>query len=84
MAKFFVLDRKIHRALVLVTAFLALAVSLSGILITYPKLISYLSLKFVVVLNFHKVMGALFAAVLIVMVFTGLFMYYYPIFRNRS
>jgi len=76
--------RKVHRVLVLVMTFSVLLMTITGILLKYPEIPFWLHIDPVFVRSLHNGASPFFTIVLLLMMISGLVMYFYPIWRSRK
>jgi|WetSurMetagenome_2_1015567.scaffolds.fasta_scaffold37239_2 hypothetical protein len=76
--------RKIHRLLVLVISVATLLMAFTGLLLKYPRITNILPFDLVTIRNLHNVASPFFTIILVLMMISGLVMYFYPIWRNHN
>lgn len=84
MTNLYILSRKIHRILVLIISVIGILMAGTGILLKY----TFIAIKFTFIdlglIKFiHSNLSPYFAIVFFGMLITGLFMYLYPMLRNK-
>lgn len=77
MTNLFILARKIHRLLVLMIAVAGMVMAVTGVAIKY-QIGDTGQLRFV-----HSQMSVIFTGLLVLMIFTGLNMYLFPLLRKK-
>ena len=75
--------KKIHRVLVLVIMFFTMLMSLTGIILKYPKITDVVTMDLIFVRNLHNVASPFFGLTLFIMMISGAVMYFYPVFLQR-
>lgn len=75
--------RKLHRLLVLVISTSALLMSLTGMVMKYPMITNVIPLDLMMVRNLHNIASPFFGVVLVLMMVSGVVMYFYPIITRR-
>lgn len=81
---YYLLFRKVHRLLVLVMTVSISIMAFTGILLKYPKITSVLPFNLAIIRTLHSTASPLFTIVLVLMMISGVVMYFYPIIRNRK
>jgi len=80
----YIFFRKIHRLLVLVMSVSIILMTFTGILMKYPRITNYLPFDLVTVRSIHNAASPLFSIILVLMMISGLVMYFYPIILRRK
>lgn len=84
MTNLYILSRKIHRIMVLIISVIGLLIAGTGILLKYTFISEKLSFIDLGLIRFlHNNLSPYFAIVFLGMLITGLFMYLYPMLRNK-
>jgi hypothetical protein len=76
--------RKMHRLLVLVTAFSTLVMAISGIFLKFSGLAKALSLNLSSIRFIHNIASPFYTILLMLMMISGVVMYFYPIIKRKS
>lgn len=86
MTNIYQLSRKVHRYLVIIIISLGLLMIISGVLLKYPKItidyLTFIDLGFVRFI--HNQISTYFGIVLFIMILTGAWMYFYPMWQQRK
>lgn len=80
----YLLFRKIHRVLVLLITFSTLLMTFTGIILKYPRITNTIPLNLVSVRNLHNLASPFFSIVLVLMMISGIVMYFYPIWIKKK
>ncbi len=82
----YLFSRKLHRYLVIFIILLGLLMTVSGVLLKYPKISSdylqFINLGFVRFL--HNQISTYFGIALFIMIVTGAWLYFYPLWQQRK
>ncbi|MBI5733874.1 MAG: hypothetical protein HY973_02935 [Candidatus Kerfeldbacteria bacterium] len=83
--RFYLFAKKTHRLLVVVIVFVTLIMAGTGTVLKYPELAKYLfKLDLNWVRYLHNELSPIFTTILILMMLSGLIMYWYPWHTRRS
>ena len=84
MTKLYLFSKKVHRFLVVFIAVIGLSMSVSGMVLKYPFISEKLTfIDLGMVRYIHNNLSPFFAIVLLLMMFTGIVMYIFPLTRNK-
>ncbi|MFA5126808.1 MAG: hypothetical protein WC465_02280 [Patescibacteria group bacterium] len=78
----YLISRKVHRYLTLVTACSGLIMMITGLILKYPHLFDFLNFSLAQYL--HNQMSIIFGILLLGMAISGLIMYFLPIIKANS
>ena len=81
MQKIYLFAKQVHRLLVVLISGLGAVMALTGLMLKYPGLLGFGNLGLVRLV--HSSMSTAFAAVLVLMILTGLVMYSVPWLQKR-
>lgn len=84
MVKLYLYARKIHRFLVLIIVFLAFIMSATGMLMRNPSWEKFSPFSLDLARYIHNQLSWIFSIILILMIITGLIMYFYPLLKKQS
>lgn len=76
--------RKLHRILVLVIILSTLIMTVTGVILKYPKLSNLIPFDLFFIRSLHNATSPFFAIVLTLMMLSGSVMYFYPILARRN
>lgn len=80
----YLLSRKVHRVLVLVISVSTLLMTITGLILKYPRISNVVPLDPITMRSLHNVASPYFGVLLSLMAITGLVMYFYPIYIKRK
>ncbi len=83
-SRYFVLAKRLHRALIPIIVILTLIMVWTGLMLKYPNLALSLKVDLLTVRFLHSQFSIYFALALIVMMLSGLVMYLFPLLRKKE
>ena len=83
-SKIYLFARKIHRFFVLITVFLTLLMTATGMLMRNPQWEKFSPIDLDLARYIHNQISLIFTIVLILMTVSGLLMYFYPFFKKAK
>ena len=84
MTKVFIWAKSIHRLFLYLTTFLIFFMSISGILLKFTFFNSFPFIEIGLIRKLHNDLSIYFVLSLTVMLITGLYMYIFPLLKNRN
>ncbi|MFA6391660.1 MAG: PepSY domain-containing protein [Patescibacteria group bacterium] len=86
MNNLYLFSKKIHRYLVIIIMSLGLLMTISGSLLKFPKIASeYLTfINMGLIRYLHNQLSTYFGIVLFLMILTGAWMYFYPMWKQKK
>lgn len=80
----YLLSKKIHRLLVVLISFSIILMTATGLMMKYPRITNVIPFNLVSVRTLHNLASPIFSIILVLMMVTGIIMYFYPVLTNRK